>query len=138
MFQSALLRGALVALSIIDKMLVKGDALNPNDLISYQIFADAMAPYNLDYDWESMPVTTATGYQIVMFHLKRKVPAAVNKGPVLQLHGMFSAPEEFLTRDDPLLPPIPMQLADDGYDVYIGCTRGREYTLGHDTLDLSI
>ena len=64
--------------------------------------------------------------------------AAVNKGPTLLVHGMFSSTEEFLMRDDPLLKPLPMQLADDGYDVYIGCTRGREYTLGHTTLDLLI
>ena len=47
------------------------------------------------------------------------------------LHGMFSSPEEFLARDDPLANPMPLQLVDDGYDVWIGCTRGREYTLGH-------
>ena len=68
MFQSALLRGALVALSVIDKMLlVRGDPVNPNDAITYQIFADAMLPYDLEYDWEAWPVTTATGYEIVMF-----------------------------------------------------------------------
>ena len=137
MFQSALLRGALVALAIFDKM-VKADALNPDDPINYQVFANTISVYNLDYDWQSYPVTTGTGYQIVLFRVTKKVPAAVNKGPVLLVHGMFSSPEDFLARDDPLANPLPMQLADDGYDVWIGCTRAREYTSGHMTLDKTI
>ena len=48
---------------------------------------------------------------------------------------MFSDPIDFLKRTDSSMPASPIQLAQQGYDVWIACTRGRLYTLGHDTID---
>ena len=107
MFQSALLRGALVALAVIDN-LVEADALNPDDLTNYPIIAEAMAHGNDNFDWVAHPVVTSSGYQIVMFHIKSKVPAEANKGPLLLIHGMFSTPEEFLEITDEDKPSWPM------------------------------
>lgn len=99
MFQSALLRGALVALAVIDN-LVEADALNPDDPTNFPSIAEAMAHGNDNFDWVSHPVVTSSGYQILMIHIKSKVAAGVNKGPLLIVHGMFSTPEEFLERTD--------------------------------------
>ena len=95
MFQSALLRGALVALSVIDN-LVEADALNADDITNYPDIAEAIAHAEADFNWVSQPVVTSSGYQILMFHITSKVAPEVNKGPLLLIHGMFSTPEEFL------------------------------------------
>lgn len=62
-------------------------------------------------------------------------PLVPTKGPVLVLHGMFSDPIDFFNRTDVTTPGLPVQLAMEGYDVWIGCTRGRDNTLGHVTND---
>ena len=59
-----------------------------------------MAHGALQFDWKSYPVTTDTGYQIVVFHITSQTPPAQNKGPVLLIHGMFSSPEDFLAQSD--------------------------------------
>lgn len=72
-----------------------------------------------------------------MFHITPKVAVLPSLGPLLLVHGMFSTPLDFLTRTDLGTNATPLQLSAMGYDVWIGCTRGREITLGHTTLDLA-
>ena len=62
-------------------------------------------------------------------------PLTPTKGPALLVHGMFSDPTDFFQSDDLTTPGLPVQMAMDGYDVWIGCTRGREGTLNHATID---
>lgn len=107
MFQSALLKGALVALAVLEK-LVEGDALNPDDIVNFPDFADAITHGDLEFDWVSHPVVTLNGYEIMLFHINSKVPAAVSKGPLLLVHGMFSSPEEFLFQTDETVPAWPL------------------------------
>lgn len=135
MFASALLKSALVCLTMLDR-LVEADA-SAADIAAFPEWDAALAHGNADFNWESVPVTTSTGYQILMFRITPKVAPAVSKGPLLLLHGMYSEPLDFFTQTDPLTNASPFQLAADGYDVWVGCTRGREITLGHTTLDLT-
>ena len=58
-------------------------------------------------------------------------PMTPTKGPALLIHGMFSDPTDFYGRTDQLTAGLPVQLANEGYDVWVGCTRGRDYTLGY-------
>ena len=48
---------------------------------------------------------------------------------------MFSDPTDFLAQTAEEKVALPLQLAAMGYDVWIGCTRGRPGTLGHMTID---
>ena len=73
-----------------------------------------------------------------MFRLTPKVPAATSKGPLLFIHGMFSDPLDFLESSDPTTPSAPLQLAAEGYDVWIGCTRGRDITIENANYDKNI
>ena len=137
MFQSYLLRGALVALAISDKEShhVKAAATSAEDIANYPEYAEAMLHGIADFDWKSYPVTTSTGYEILLFRITPKVVPADNKGPLLLTHGMFSDPTDFLAQTDTTKAALPLQLAAMGYDVWVGCTRGRSITQGHTTLD---
>jgi len=92
----------------------------------------------VDYDWKSYPLTTATGYEIIMFRITPKVEVLPSRGPLLMTHGMFSEASDFFTRTDDTALAWPIQLAEMGFDVWIGCTRGRSLTEGHATLNKAI
>lgn len=97
-----------------------------------------MAIEGINYEWKSYPITTDTGYQIMMFRITADptgVALTPTKGPMLLVHGMFSDPTDFFSRTDETTPALPVQLAMAGYDVWIGCTRGRSNTLDHATID---
>ena len=49
---------------------------------------------------------------------------------------MYSSPEDWIKRSDPATGSTPIQLAEAGYDVWLGCTRGRPPTTSHATLNL--
>ena len=91
-----------------------------------------------NYEWKSYPVQTLTGYNIVMFRLTANevgTPIVTSKGPLLLIHGMFSKPSDWLGRKTTDLPALPIQLAEMGFDVWVGCTRGRSITSTHETLN---
>ena len=52
-------------------------------------------------------------------------------GPVLLLSGMYSQIDDWLETSDPSLPNNPVQLAQMGWDVYIGDGRGKKYSRSH-------
>ena len=104
----------------------------------YPAFAEAMLVDGSDFGWEAIPVVSETGYETVLFRItddETGAPLEDTKGPVLLLHGMFSSPEDWLKRSDIDAQSTAIQLALAGYDVWIGCTRGRPDTLGHTTLN---
>ena len=136
MFQSSLLKGALCALTLLE--ITTKAATSLEDSAKFVDFAAVMAIEGINYEWKSHPVTTDTGYQIMMFRITADptgAPLVPTKGPVLLLHGMFSDPTDFFSRTDETTAALPIQLAMDGYDVWIGCSRGRPNTLEHTTLD---
>ena len=67
----------------------------------------------------------------MLFRIIPKIAPETERGPVIFTHGMFSSPEDFLMRTNYEAPATPIQLAAMGYDVWIGCTRGRSITSGH-------
>lgn len=50
------------------------------------------------------------------------------------MHGSFSDSMDWVTATDPNEASVAVQLALDGYDVWITSGRGREYSIGHETL----
>ena len=57
------------------------------------------------FGWESVPVTTASGYELNMFHLMTGVPDT--KGPLLLTSGLYSESLDWVSAPDPLLPNRP-------------------------------
>jgi len=87
-----------------------------------------------NYEWCSHQLQTASGYDVAVFNLTADEQGNAlkdSKGPILLLHGMFSSPVEWLSRNTPDTPSLPIQLAQAGYDVWIGASRGRPYTDTH-------
>ncbi|KAL1449449.1 hypothetical protein WDU94_001953 [Cyamophila willieti] len=74
---------------------------------------------------EGYNVTTEDGYIISLFRIKPKKPNAI---PVLILHGFLGCPETHLMRGKQDLPIV---LADEGFDVWLGTYRGTHYGRTH-------
>ena len=135
MFSSFLLKGALAALTVLEI-----GATSADDINNYPIFADAMTAEGSNFGWKSYPLTSGNGYNLIMFRVTEDAtgtPLTPTKGPILLVHGMFSSPTDFLGRSDSGSASLPIQLAQMGYDVWIGCSRGRPYTDTHTVYDLN-
>ena len=138
MFQPKLLRSALVALAVVE-MITKADT-SSQDIADYPDFAASMTMEGSLYSWKAVSLDSVSGYNLKMFRVTEDdtgAPLTDTLGPILLLHGMFSDPMDWLKRKDEQLPALPIQLAQMGYDVWIGCTRGRPHTDTHSTLDLA-
>lgn len=134
--KARMLQAALAAVASLDA--VKAIATSAADKLNYPSFAakvDACA----GHQWKAYPVTTATGYNLTLFRIigdEAQVAYTDTKGPVLLLEGLYSDAQDWVTCSDSTNDSIAVQLAERGHDVWIGQTRGREYSSTHSTLIL--
>lgn len=79
-----------------------------SDKLTYPEFESAMQTAG-GYQWEAVPVTNASGYNLVLFHLigdSVGLDFMDTRGPVLLQSGIFSNATDWLERIDTLQPPI--------------------------------
>ena len=105
----------------------------------YTQFAAAMAFWG--YTWEPIKLKTDDGWTLTTFHITGKrgeeeVERGEDLNPVIVNHGQ-SMDSVSLVLGKPLQRehlPLPMQLYDRGFDVYLPNNRGTQYSQVHDTL----
>jgi len=131
-----MVKAALAALAALDS--VKALATTSQDRLKYPSFASTMDTCG-GHMWQAFPVTTKAGYNLTLFHIHSdaaQVAYTGEKGPTLLLEGLYSDAQDWISCKDLSQDSIAVQLATKGHDVWIGQTRGREYSSTHSTLIL--
>ena len=94
------------------------------------------------YDWEAHEVTTEDGYNVKMFHITGKrgyewyestrpeIPVLIMHGATMDASTWFSL--FMMPPPDNENAPLPAALFDNGFDVWIGSSRGTQYSMPED------
>ena len=93
--------------------------------MSYEVFSDIMAEKYPQFSWEAIEVTTSDDYILTLMHIwhpERDIP---DRGPIMFQHGAGGYAPIWIQNDRTA---FPIKLADGGHDVYIGSSRGTEYS----------
>lgn len=99
-----------------------------------------VADHSGDYAWQFFQVTTEDDYEIKLFNFSGDSAGDPTANQFSKSSVLFLAPARqdcswWLNVQDDAYDSIPKQLFDMGYDVWLGCKRGTQFSLTHDTLN---
>jgi len=88
----------------------------------------------LKYPVETHVVTTDDGYKLTMFRIQAKNTKITGGKSVLLLwHGLLDSSDSWIMNDENIAPGL--VLANKGYDIWFGNSRGNKYSTDHKTLN---
>ena len=78
------------------------------------------------YSWEALEVTTSDDYILTLFHIWNPYTRDSTKGPVMFQHG--GGMDGTMWIEEAQNPAPHIHMADLGHDVYVGNSRGTDYS----------